>query len=59
VKGLSSYYIGKKERIVLRQGFLVYKVSGSSFPSGGYKELATFPNGWEVWKRLLQSVVSS
>jgi hypothetical protein len=24
-----------------------------------YKELATFPSEWEVWKRLLQSIVSS
>jgi hypothetical protein len=23
-----------------------------------YKELATFPSEWEVWKRLLQNVVS-
>ncbi len=23
-----------------------------------YKELATFPSEWEVWKRLLQSVVN-
>jgi hypothetical protein len=23
-----------------------------------YKELATFPSGWEVWKRLLQNVIS-
>ncbi len=24
-----------------------------------YKELTTFPSEWEVWKRLLQGVVSS
>jgi hypothetical protein len=48
----------KKKRIFLRDGFLVYKINGSSFPSGAYKELATFPNEWEVWKRLLQGVVS-
>jgi hypothetical protein len=24
-----------------------------------YKEVATFPSEWEVWKRLLQSVLSS
>ncbi len=24
-----------------------------------YKELTTFPSEWEVWKRLLQGVISS
>jgi hypothetical protein len=24
-----------------------------------YKELVTFPSEWEVWKRLLQSVLGS
>ncbi len=42
VKGLSLYCIGKKERIVLRQGFLVCKVSGSSFPSGGIQGPCNF-----------------
>jgi hypothetical protein len=32
---------------------------GVHFQVVAYKELATFPSEWEVWKRLLQSVVSS
>ncbi len=29
------------------------------FQMVAYKELTTFPSEWEVWKRLLQGVVSS
>jgi hypothetical protein len=32
---------------------------GVHFQVVAYKELATFPSEWEVWKRLLQNVVSS
>ncbi len=32
---------------------------GAHFQVVAYKELAIFPSEWEVWKRLLQSVVSS
>ncbi len=32
---------------------------GVHFQVVTYKELATFPSEWEVWKRFLQSVVSS
>jgi len=32
---------------------------GIHFQVLAYKELATFPSEWEVWKRLFQSVVSS
>jgi hypothetical protein len=32
---------------------------GVHFHVVAYKELATFPSEWEVWKRLLQSVISS
>ncbi len=32
---------------------------GVHFQVVAYKELATFPSEWEVWKRLFQSVVSS
>jgi hypothetical protein len=31
---------------------------GVHFQVVAYEELATFPSEWEVWKRLLQSVVS-
>jgi hypothetical protein len=32
----------KKERILLKEGFLVCKVSGSSFPSGGIQGACNF-----------------
>jgi hypothetical protein len=32
---------------------------GVLFKVVAYKELAIFPSEWEVWKRLLQSVVNS
>jgi hypothetical protein len=32
---------------------------GVHFQVVAYKELATFPNEWEVWKKLLQSVINS
>jgi hypothetical protein len=32
---------------------------GVLFKVVAYKEFATFPSEWEVWKRLLQGVVSS
>jgi hypothetical protein len=31
---------------------------GVHFQVVAYKELATFPSEWEVWKRFLQGVVS-
>jgi hypothetical protein len=31
---------------------------GVHFQVVAYKELATFPSEWEVWKKLLQGVVS-
>jgi hypothetical protein len=42
VKGLSLYYIGKKERILFETRFLVCKVSGSSFPRGGIQRACNF-----------------
>jgi len=32
---------------------------GVHFHVVAYKELASFPSEWEVWKRLFQNVVSS
>ncbi len=59
MKGFEVVLHRKKERIILRDGVLICKVSGSSFPSGGIQQLTTFPSEWEVWKKLLQGVVSS
>ncbi len=43
VKGFELVLHRKKERIILRQGFfLVCKVSGSSFPSGGIQGACNF-----------------
>jgi hypothetical protein len=42
MKGFELVLHRKKERILLKEGFLVCKVSGSSFPSGGIKGVCNF-----------------
>jgi hypothetical protein len=42
VKGFELVLHRKKERILLRDGVLVCKVSGSSFPSGGIQGAYNF-----------------
>jgi hypothetical protein len=42
VKGFEFVLHRKKKRILLRKGFSVYKVNGSSFPSGGIQGACNF-----------------
>jgi hypothetical protein len=57
MKGFELALHRKKERILFERRSFSLQSEWEFISKWWHKELATFPSEWEVWKRLLQSVL--